>query len=208
MHLAYQFVLPAYILCAPTHGLQSACGVRCDMTLPATALRRATRVGIDASGPHALDTNSEVAATVHLSRPAGRIAYSLLNQGPLVICIPRMGDVRSVYASLASALDEAGLRVATMDLCGHGDSDVTFKAYDDAAAGSDIVALAELLGGPAILVSNSMCAGAACWAAAEAPAMTAGLVCSGRSCAAAGPAPFQTALSRLVASRQSLGCGC
>jgi pimeloyl-ACP methyl ester carboxylesterase len=117
--------------------------------------------------------------TLYLSRPAGRIAYSLLGEGPLVICLPGMGDVRSVYRFLAPALTEAGNRVATMDLRGHGDSDSTFHVYDDVAAATDLIALAEHLGGPAILVGNSMGAGAACLAAAEAPELTAGLVLLG-----------------------------
>ncbi len=118
-------------------------------------------------------------ATLYLDRPGGRIAYSLFGEGPLVICLPGMGDVRSVYRFLAPALAEAGFRVAAMDLRGHGDSDVTFDIYDDVAAGSDLIALAEHLGGPTILVANSMGAGAACWATAEAPAQIAGLVLLG-----------------------------
>jgi pimeloyl-ACP methyl ester carboxylesterase len=118
-------------------------------------------------------------ATLYLDRPGGRIAYSLFGEGPLVICLPGMGDVRSVYRFLAPALAEAGFRVAAMDLRGHGDSDVTFDIYDDVAAGSDLIALAEHLGGPTILVGNSMGAAAACWAAAEAPGLTAGLVLLG-----------------------------
>jgi pimeloyl-ACP methyl ester carboxylesterase len=90
-----------------------------------------------------------------------------------------MGDLRSVYRFLAPALADAGFRVASMDLRGHGDSDTTFAAYDDVAAGTDLIALAEHLGGPAVLVGNSMGAGAACWAAAEAPELTAGLVLLG-----------------------------
>lgn len=117
--------------------------------------------------------------TGYLPRPAGRIAYSLFGEGPLVICLPGMGDVRSVYRFLAEALAEAGFRVATMDLRGHGDSDVTFDTYDDVAASSDLIALAEHLGGPVILVGNSMGAGAACCAAAEAPTQIAGLALIG-----------------------------
>jgi pimeloyl-ACP methyl ester carboxylesterase len=117
--------------------------------------------------------------THYLSRPGGRVAYALLGEGPLVICLPGMGDVRSVYRFLAPALAEAGYRVATMDLRGHGDSDVSFDVYDDVATGGDLIALAEHLGGPAILIGNSMGAGAACWAAAEAPGLTTGLVLIG-----------------------------
>jgi pimeloyl-ACP methyl ester carboxylesterase len=90
-----------------------------------------------------------------------------------------MGDLRSVYRFTTPGLLEAGLRVATMDLRGHGDSDATFSAYDDVAAGTDLLALVEHLGGPAVLVGNSMSAGAAVWAAAEAPDLVAGLVLLG-----------------------------
>jgi pimeloyl-ACP methyl ester carboxylesterase len=91
-----------------------------------------------------------------------------------------MGDLRSSYRYLAPALVEAGYRVATMDLRGHGDSDATFADYDDVAAGTDVVALlAEVGGGPAVLVGSSMGAGAAVWAAAEAPDRAAALVLVG-----------------------------
>jgi pimeloyl-ACP methyl ester carboxylesterase len=67
-----------------------------------------------------------------------------------------------------------------MDLRGHGDSDTTFDAYDDVAAGTDVLALVkELGGGPATLVGNSMGAGAVAWAAAEAPDLVDGLVLIG-----------------------------
>jgi pimeloyl-ACP methyl ester carboxylesterase len=119
------------------------------------------------------------ATTLYLNRPGGRIAYDLQGSGPLAICIPGMGDVRSVYRFLAPALAEAGLRVATMDLRGHGMSDASFETYDDVAAGSDLIALAEHLGGPAIFIGNSMGAGAACWAAAERRDLAASLVLLG-----------------------------
>ena len=118
-------------------------------------------------------------AITYINRPTGRIAYDLIGDGPLVICLPGMGDVRSVYRFLAQALAEAGFRIATMDLRGHGDSDATFDVYDDVAAGTDLISLAEHLGGPAVLIGNSMGAGAACWAAVEAPDLTAGLVLLG-----------------------------
>lgn len=120
-----------------------------------------------------------VAPTLYLERPGGRIAYEVTGSGPLVVGVPGMGDLRSVYRFLMPALGDAGFRVATMDLRGHGDSDATFDAYDDVAAGTDLIALADYLGGSAVLVGNSMGAGAAAWAAAEAPHLVAGLVLVG-----------------------------
>jgi pimeloyl-ACP methyl ester carboxylesterase len=114
-----------------------------------------------------------------LSRPDGRIAYEVSGSGPLVICVPGMGDLRSTYRRTVPALVAAGFRVATMDLRGHGDSDATFDRYDDVAAATDAIALIEHLGGPAVVVGNSMGAGAAAWAAAERPDLIAGLVLVG-----------------------------
>jgi len=116
----------------------------------------------------------------YLDRGAGRIAYDVQGEGPLVVCIPGMGDLRSAYRYLAPTLVAAGFRVATMDLRGHGDSDDGFPTYDDPAAGSDVLALIEHLGGaPALLIGNSMGAAAATWAAAEKPDAVAGLVLLG-----------------------------
>jgi pimeloyl-ACP methyl ester carboxylesterase len=91
-----------------------------------------------------------------------------------------MGDLRSAYRVLAPELVDAGYRVATMDLRGHGESDATFEAYDGAAAATDIIALIEALGGgPAAVIGNSMTGGSAVWAAAEQPDLVAGLVLTG-----------------------------
>ena len=114
-----------------------------------------------------------------LARPGGRIAYDVHGDGPLVVAVPGMGDLRSTWRHQVPALVAAGYRVAAMDLRGHGDSDTTFEAYDDVAAGTDILALIAELGGPAVVVGNSMAAGAAAWAAAESPASVAGLVLVG-----------------------------
>jgi pimeloyl-ACP methyl ester carboxylesterase len=130
--------------------------------------------------PTTTDTTSVDTPTHHMQRPGGRIAYSLEGAGPLVIGVPGMGDLRSTYRATVPALVAAGYRVATMDLRGHGDSDATFEAYDSVAAGSDILALIrELGGGPAVVIGNSMGAGAAAWAAAEDPDLVAGLVLVG-----------------------------
>jgi pimeloyl-ACP methyl ester carboxylesterase len=117
--------------------------------------------------------------TAFLERPGGRIAYDVGGAGPLVVLVPGMGDLRSVYRFVAPALVDAGYRVATMDLRGHGDSDATFDCYNDVALGADLIALIEHVGGPATIVGNSMGAGGAAWAAAQAPDLVTGLILVG-----------------------------
>jgi pimeloyl-ACP methyl ester carboxylesterase len=119
------------------------------------------------------------AETRFVDRGEGRIGYDVTGAGPLVVCVPGMGDLRRVYRFVVPELAAAGYRVATMDLRGHGDSDPTFSAYDDVAAGQDVLALIEHLGGPAVVLGNSMAAGAAVWAAAERPTAVTGLVLLG-----------------------------
>lgn len=116
----------------------------------------------------------------YLPRPEGRLAYEMTGtSGPLVVCVPGMGELRQSYRLLAPLLVEKGYRVVTLDIRGHGDSDATFSAYDDVALASDIVALAEELDEPVFLVGNSMAAGAAVIAAAEAPARVTGMALLG-----------------------------
>jgi pimeloyl-ACP methyl ester carboxylesterase len=117
----------------------------------------------------------------YLQRPDGRIAYdaATATAGPLVVCVAGMADLRSTYRHLTPALTGAGFRVAAMELRGHGDSDTTFEAYDDEAAASDIVALVEELGAPAVLIGHSMGAAAAIIAAARRPELVSGLVLVG-----------------------------
>lgn len=114
-----------------------------------------------------------------LDRPEGRLAYDVTGEGPLVVCLPAMGELRSSYRHLTPLLVDAGFRVATLDLRGHGDSDATFSAYDDEALASDALALVDALGDSAYLVGNSMGAGAAVIAAAQRPAAVLGLVLVG-----------------------------
>lgn len=128
-------------------------------------------------------TNDTAPSTLqHLSRPEGRIGYDVTGDGPLVVLVPGMGDLRSTYRHLVPALVTAGYRVVSTDLRGHGDSDPTFSRYGDAATGSDLVALVEELGAGAqgaVIVGNSMGAGAAVWAAAERADLVRGLVLVG-----------------------------
>lgn len=99
---------------------------------------------------------------------SGSIAVDTSGEGPLVLCIPGMGESRASFRRLVPGLVAAGYRVAVMDLRGHGDSSLGFEAYDDPAAASDALAVIDALGGgPATVVGNSMGAAAGVLAAAE-----------------------------------------
>ena len=124
-------------------------------------------------------TAHEASTTLYVDRPGGRVAYEVSGEGPLVILVPGMGDLRGTYRFLAPRLAAAGYRVASTDLRGHGDSDATFDTYGDLETAGDVVALIEALGGPAVVVGNSMGSGAAVCAAAQRPELVTGLVLIG-----------------------------
>lgn len=109
----------------------------------------------------------------------GVIAYEIAGSGPLVICVPGMGDLRSSWRHLTPELITAGYRVALTDLRGHGDSSTEFSDYGDDATAGDIIALAEHVGEPAVVIGNSMSAGAAVIAASTRPDLVRGLVLVG-----------------------------
>jgi pimeloyl-ACP methyl ester carboxylesterase len=119
-------------------------------------------------------------STNNLNYENGKIAFDDAGVGPLVVCIPSMGDVRGEYRFLIPQLIEAGYRVVNMDVRGLGESSVDWDDYTVAGVGTDILALIrDLAAGPAILVGTSMAAGAAVWAAAEAPELISGMVLVG-----------------------------
>jgi len=138
-----------------------------------------SRPSISSPSPSSSDSSASTPDTRFLDRGTGRLAYDLSGTGPLIIGVPGMGDLRSTFRHLTPALVAAGYRVATMDLRGQGDSDTTFDSFDDPAAASDIVALAEHLGEPAMVIGISMGAAAAVIAAAEHPDLIRGLVLMG-----------------------------
>src|ERR1700712_3564875 len=135
--------------------------------------------GISFRAMNISQTKEDTMITRMLEREGGRIAYDVQGDGPLVICAPGMGDIRQTFRYLVPALIEAGYRVATFDLRGHGESDTTFAKYDDPAEASDIVALAEALGAPAVVIGNSMGSAAGIIAAAERPELISALVLIG-----------------------------
>jgi pimeloyl-ACP methyl ester carboxylesterase len=119
--------------------------------------------------------------TRFLSRPEGRIAYELHGaSGPWVVCVPALGDLRAEYRCAVPALTAAGYRVATLDVRGHGESDVGFSDYSARAVGDDVVALLDVLDARQVTIAGtSMGAAAAVWAAAERPERVAALMLLG-----------------------------
>jgi pimeloyl-ACP methyl ester carboxylesterase len=112
----------------------------------------------------------------------GRIAYDVTGQGPLVVLSHGIGDRRQSYRFLAPELAAAGYRVAAADLRGHGESSMGWTSVTgkDAISRTDIagdlLALIRHLGGPAVIVGQSISGGAATIAAAMEPELVSGIV--------------------------------
>jgi pimeloyl-ACP methyl ester carboxylesterase len=115
--------------------------------------------------------------TKYLNQENGKIAYDDAGNGPLVICVPSLGDLRTEYRFLRPLLVEAGFRVVTMDVRGHGETSTEWDDFSVKGVGEDIVALiCELDAGPAVVVGTSMGGGAAIWSAVEAPDLIRGMI--------------------------------
>lgn len=139
--------------------------------------------------------------TTYLTRPEGRIAYDRTGEGPLVLLVPGMGDLRSTYRFLAPDLVAAGFSVVAVDLRGHGDSDTGFSSYGDAETADDLAALLDELGTPAVVVGNSMAAGAGAYLAAVRPELVRGLVLVGPFVRNGTVTAFQKVLMRVAMAR-------
>jgi len=120
--------------------------------------------------------------TEFLDLEGGRIAYDLTGSGPLVVLSHGIGDRRQAYRFLAPVLAQAGYRVVTADLRGHGESSMGWKSVTGTEAitrtdiAGDLLALIRRLGGPAVIVGHSISGGAATIAAAEQPDLVSGIV--------------------------------
>jgi pimeloyl-ACP methyl ester carboxylesterase len=124
----------------------------------------------------------EVDMTEFLEVAGGRIAYDVTGEGPLVVLSHGIGDRRQAYRFLAPRLAQAGYRVASADLRGHGESSMSWKSVTGTEAISrtdvagDLLALIRHLGGPAVIVGHSISGGAATIAAAMEPELVSGIV--------------------------------
>ena len=114
--------------------------------------------------------------TQFLLRPGGRLAYDVRGQGPPIVCVPGVGDVRSHYDGICALLVNRGMCVVAADLRGHGDSDGTFDAFDLESMADDLLALIDAAGGRAVLMAHGVAAAAAVLAAARPGMRVAGLV--------------------------------
>lgn len=144
------------------------------VTLFSAALVVGATLAASAPGANAKPTPSVHWMKVH----GGYIAYDDSGgNGPIIICVPGLGDLRQQYRFLAPRLKVAGFRVVTMDVRGHGQSSVDWPDYSAASVGADVVSLIHLLGAKKVyIVGNSMAGAAAVWAAAEIPGAVAGIV--------------------------------
>ena len=114
--------------------------------------------------------------TEHLSIADNTIAYDVTGQGPLVVLAHGIGDSRHSYRFIAPALAAAGYRVANIDIRGCGDSSLGWDGFSRTDIAGDLVALVRHLGGPAVIIGQSISGGAATIAAATAPDLITGLV--------------------------------
>jgi len=114
--------------------------------------------------------------TQHLSIGTSTLAYDLVGEGPLVVLAHGMGDTRRSYRFLVPGLVAAGYRVANVDIRGCGESSVEWDGYSRTDIAGDLVALIRHLGGPAVVVGQSISGGAATIAAATAPDVVVGVV--------------------------------
>jgi pimeloyl-ACP methyl ester carboxylesterase len=95
----------------------------------------------------------------------------------MVVCIPGMGQLRSVYRFIAPSLRDAGFRVVSTEIRGMGDSSSVWPNYSDSSLAGDLSALlTHLDGGPAALIGNSIAGSAAVCVAAERPMQVSKLV--------------------------------
>jgi len=134
-----------------------------------------------------------------LELPDGTLAYDEQGEGPLVVLVPGLGDLRQEYRYLAPRLAAAGYRAVSVDLRGHGGSSPRWPSYAADAFAADLVALIEHLGGgPAAIVGNSFAADPAVRVAARRPELVSRLVLIGAFVRAAKVGPGMRALMRLL----------
>ena len=119
---------------------------------------------------------NQTKSTEYVDVKGGRIAYEVIGEGPLVVLSPGMADTRSTYRFLAPLIGEAGYRVASVDLRGHGESSADWDSYTHVDSAGDLIAVIQKLGGPAVIVGQSFSGGVATIAAVTNPDLVSAIV--------------------------------
>jgi pimeloyl-ACP methyl ester carboxylesterase len=114
--------------------------------------------------------------TEYLGIAGNTLAYEVFGRGPLVVLAHGIGDSQHSYRFLAPALAGAGYRVANVDIRGCGDSSPGWDGCSRTDIAGDPVAVVRHLGGPAVLIGQSISGGAATIAAATAPDLINGVI--------------------------------
>ena len=83
--------------------------------------------------------------TEYLDIEGGRIAYDEIGSGPLVVLSHGIGDRRQAFRFLAPRLAQAGYRVASADLRGHGESSMGWTSV----TGKEAITRTDIAGRPA-----------------------------------------------------------
>jgi pimeloyl-ACP methyl ester carboxylesterase len=120
--------------------------------------------------------DDQTGRTEYVDVAGGRIAYEVIGQGPLVVLCPGLADIRSSYRFLAPLIADAGYRVASVDLRGHGESSTGWDSYSRADTAGDLIEVIRKLGGSAVLVGQSFSGGSATIAAATNPELISAIV--------------------------------
>jgi pimeloyl-ACP methyl ester carboxylesterase len=114
--------------------------------------------------------------TEYLNIDGNTIAYDVAGEGPLAVLAHGMGDSRHSYRFIAPALVAAGYRVANVDIRGCGESSLEWTGYSRTDIAGDLLAVVRHLGGPAVIIGQSISGGAATIAAAVAPELITGVI--------------------------------
>lgn len=100
-------------------------------------------------------------------------------EGPVLLCIPGLGDTRAQFRFLAPLLVQQGYRVVVVDPRGQGSSDVGWDDYSADAIAQDMGELINSLGRDVYIIGNSAGAGVAVSTAADRPDRVKGLILLG-----------------------------
>jgi pimeloyl-ACP methyl ester carboxylesterase len=121
---------------------------------------------------------SEMPGSKFIQTENGRISYDDTGgKGRTVICLPGMGDLRTVYRFITVELEKKGFRVITMDLRGMGDSKVKWNDYSESSIALDIISIINQLElKSVILMGNSISGGATLIASTQHPELISSMV--------------------------------